>query len=323
MSLLANRGQQQAGDDKVEGGRKRSKPEDFRRREEIADDKRKSHLGYWLILPGFIFMLVFFVLPVFSLLATSLYTKPPGADIGQFVPALQFGNYAIVLDYWTELIRSFGFALIATVAALLIGYPMAYLVAVRLRNHNLLRGILLVLIIAPFFTSFILRTQAWKQILADEGMVVTVLQAVALLPDDGRLTATAFAVLCGLTYNFLPFMTLPIYASLERLDTKLLEAGSDLYSNAFTTFRTVTLPLSMPGVMAGTLLTFIPASGDYINAALLGNNQDTTMIGQVIDSRFFSVVDYPGASALSFVLMLAILALVTVYVRRFGTKELI
>ncbi|GAB3244273.1 ABC transporter permease [Arthrobacter pigmenti] len=323
MSLLASRGQQSAGDDKVEGGRKRSKPEDFRSLEEIADDKRKSHMGYWLILPGFIFMLVFFVLPVFSLLATSLYTKPPGADIGQFVPALQFSNYSIVLDYWAELIRSFGFAVIATVAALLIGYPMAYLVAVRLRDHKLLRGILLVLIIAPFFTSFILRTQAWKQILADEGVVVSVLRTVALLPDDGRLTATAFAVVCGLTYNFLPFMTLPIYASLERLDTKLLEAGSDLYSNAFTTFRTVTLPLSMPGVMAGTLLTFIPASGDYINAALLGNNQDTTMIGQVIDSRFFSVVDYPGASALSFVLMLAILALVTVYVRRFGTKELI
>lgn len=323
MSLLANRGQQQAGDDKVERGRRGSKPEDFRSLEEIADDKRKSHLGYWLILPGFIFMLVFFVLPVFSLLATSLYTKPPGADIGQFAPALQFSNYAIVLDYWSELIRSFGFALIATVAALLIGYPMAYLVAVRLRSHKLLRGILLVLIIAPFFTSFILRTQAWKQILADEGIVVTVLQTFALLPDDGRLTATGFAVVCGLTYNFLPFMTLPIYASLERLDTNLLEAGSDLYSNAFTTFRTVTLPLSMPGVMAGTLLTFIPASGDYINAALLGNNQDTTMIGQVIDSRFFSVVDYPGASALSFVLMLAILALVTIYVRRFGTKELI
>lgn len=323
MSLLANRAQQPADSDKADRGRKRSKPTDFRSPEEIADDKRKSHMGYWLILPGFIFMLVFFVMPVFSLLATSLYTKPPGADIGQFVPALQFSNYSIVLDYWAELIRSFGFALIATVAALLIGYPMAYLVAVRLREHKLLRGILLVLIIAPFFTSFILRTQAWKQILADEGIVVTVLQALALLPDDGRLTATAFAVVCGLTYNFLPFMTLPIYSSLERLDTKLLEAGSDLYSNAFTTFRTVTLPLSMPGVMAGTLLTFIPASGDYINAALLGNNQDTTMIGQVIDSRFFSVVDYPGASALSFVLMLAILALVTVYVRRFGTKELI
>ena len=291
---------------------------------EIGAGRRRGRTGYWLILPGFAFMLLFFVLPVFSLLATSLYTKPPGADVGQFVPALQFSNYADVLGaYWQELLRSFAFALVATIAALLIGYPMAYLVAVRLRGRKLLQGILLVLIIAPFFTSFILRTQAWKQILADEGPVVAVLRALSLLPEDGRLTATAFAVVCGLTYNFLPFMTLPIYANLERLDTRLIEAGKDLYASPFQTFRTVTLPLSMPGVMAGTLLTFIPASGDYINAALLGNNQDTTMIGQVIDSRFFRVVDYPGASALSFVLMLVILALVILYVRRFGTKELL
>ncbi len=292
--------------------------------DEISSAKRRSRIGYLLILPGFIFLLLFFVLPVFSLLATSLYTKPPGADIGQFAPALQFSNYTDVLSgYWPEFLRSFGFALVATVAALLIGYPMAYLVAVRLRGHALLQGILLVLIIAPFFTSFILRTQAWKQILADEGPVVAVLRAVSLLPPDGRLTATAFAVVCGLTYNFLPFMTLPIYANLERLDTRLIEAGNDLYASPATTFRTVTLPLSMPGVIAGTLLTFIPAAGDYINSALLGNNQDTTMIGQVIDSLFFRVVDYPGASALSFVLMLAILFLVILYVRRFGTKEIL
>jgi spermidine/putrescine transport system permease protein len=238
----------------------KSKPEETRSASEIRADKRRGRVGYLLILPGFIFMLLFFVLPVFSLLATSLYTKPPGADIGQFAPALQFSNYSAVLSsYWPELVRSFAFALIATVAALAIGYPMAYLVAVRLRGRKLLQGILLVLIIAPFFTSFILRTQAWKQILADEGPVVAVLRAVALLPEDGRLTATAFAVVCGLTYNFLPFMTLPIYANLERLDTRLIEAGGDLYANSFTTFRTVTLPLSMPGVIAGTLLTFIPA----------------------------------------------------------------
>jgi spermidine/putrescine transport system permease protein len=300
------------------------KPAGDRGAGELAAERRRGRTGYWLILPGFIFMLLFFVLPVFSLLATSLYTKPPGADIGQFAPALEFGNYAVVLgDYWPELLRSFAFALTATAAALLIGYPMAYLVAVRLRERKLLQGILLVLIIAPFFTSFILRTQAWKQILADEGPVVQVLRALTLLPQDGRLTATAFAVVCGLTYNFLPFMTLPIYANLERLDTRLIEAGSDLYAGGFTIFRTVTLPLSMPGVLAGTLLTFIPASGDYVNAALLGNNQDTTMIGQVIDSRFFRVVDYPGAAALSFILMLAILVLVMLYVRRFGTKELV
>ncbi len=178
------------------------------------------------------------------------------------------------------------------------------------------------MLIAPFFSSFILRTQAWKQILSDEGPVVTVLRAIAILPPDGHLTATAFAVVCGLTYNFLPFMMLPIYANLDRLDTNLLEASGDLYANPITTFFKVTLPLSMPGVFAGTLLTFIPAAGDYVNAALLGNNRDTAMIGQIIDSRFFKVVDYPGASALSFILMILILALVLIYIKRFGTKEL-
>ena len=178
-------------------------------------------------------------------------------------------------------------------------------------------------IIAPFFSSFILRTQSWRIILSDEGLVVRALKALAIIPEGGRLTATVFAVIAGLTYNFLPFMTLPIYANLERLDIRLIEAGGDLYASPVQTFRRVTLPLSTPGIMAGTLLTFIPASGDYINAVLLGNNINTTMIGQVIDSRFFRAVDYPTAAALSSVLMFAILILVTLYLRRFGTRDLI
>lgn len=305
-------------------GRKKSDaPVDLRSEEEIAAEKRKGRVGLYLIIPGMVFLALFFAAPVLVLLSMSLYSKPPGAEIGEFVPALQFSNYStVIVAYWEVFIRSFVFALIATVAALLIGYPMAYLVAVRLRGRQLMQGILLVLLIAPFFSSFILRTQAWKQILSDEGPVVTVLRAIAILPADGHLTATAFAVVCGLTYNFLPFMMLPIYASLGRLDTSLLEASGDLYASPMTTFFKVTLPLSMPGVFAGTLLTFIPAAGDYVNAALLGNNRDTAMIGQIIDSRFFKVVDYPGASALSFILMILILALVLIYIRRFGTKEL-
>lgn len=153
--------------------------------------------------------------------------------------------------------------------------------------------------------------------------MVRALKALAIIPEGGRLTATVFAVIAGLTYNFLPFMTLPIYANLERLDIRLIEAGGDLYASPVQTFRRVTLPLSTPGIMAGTLLTFIPASGDYINAVLLGNNINTTMIGQVIDSRFFRAVDYPTAAALSSVLMFAILILVTLYLRRFGTRDLI
>ena len=302
---------------------RRGQRADLRSRDEIRAVRRKGRTGLYLVLPGMIVLALFFALPVLVLLAMSLYTKPPGAEIGEFVPALQLSNYAVVLEtYWSVLLRSFGFALIATVLALLIGYPMAYLVAVRLRQQGLLKGILLVLLIAPFFSSFILRTQAWKQILTDEGIIAQSLKAISLLPPDGHLTATPLAVVAGLTYNFLPFMVLPIYANLDRLDTRLLEASGDLYASPVTTFRKVTLPLSAPGVFAGTLLTFIPAAGDYINAALLGNNRNTTMIGQVIDSRFFRVIDYPGAAALSFVLMISILILVIIYIRRFGTKEL-
>ncbi|HRO29215.1 MULTISPECIES: ABC transporter permease [Micrococcaceae] len=284
----------------------------------------RGRAGYGLVSPGLVYLLVFFVLPVFTLLATSLYVKPPGAEVGQFVPALEFGNYAVVLGgYWPELLRSFGFALLATVLCLVIGYPMAYLIAVRLRGRAFVQGLLLVLLIAPFFTSFVLRTQAWKQILADEGFLVQALKTLHLMPQGASLTATSVAVVAGLTYNFLPFMVLPIYANLQALDHRLLEAGRDLYGSDLTVFRTVTLPISVPGVLAGTLLTFIPASGDFVNAAILGNNRNTTMIGQVIDSKFMRVLDYPGAAALSFILMVTILVLVTLYVRRFGTRDLV
>ncbi|GGB97749.1 ABC transporter permease [Cellulomonas carbonis] len=260
---------------------------------------------------------------MFALLVTSLYVPVPGGEVGSFQPAFEWANYVRALEtYWPQLVRSFAYAAIATVAALAIGYPIAYVIAVRARGRPFLQAMLLVLVVAPFFTSFILRTVAWKQILADEGFVVAGLRALSVLPPDGRLTATGFAVVCGLTYNFLPFMTLPIYANLERLDPRLVEAGADLYASGPTTFRRVTLPLSMPGVVSGTLLTFIPASGDFVNAVLLGNST-TTMIGQVIDSRFFKVSDYPTAAALSFVLMVAILALVAAYIRRAGTEELL
>nr|WP_237709069.1 ABC transporter permease [Citricoccus sp. CH26A] len=298
----------------------------FERAAALADGtaQARGRAGYGLVGPGLVYLLVFFVLPVFTLLATSLYVKPPGAEVGQFVPALEFGNYAVVLGgYWPELLRSFGFALLATVLCLVIGYPMAYLIAVRLRGRAFVQGLLLVLLIAPFFTSFVLRTQAWKQILADEGFLVQALKTLHLMPQGASLAATSVAVVAGLTYNFLPFMVLPIYANLQALDHRLLEAGRDLYGSDLTVFRTITLPISVPGVLAGTLLTFIPASGDFVNAAILGNNRNTTMIGQVIDSKFMRVLDYPGAAALSFILMVTILVLVTLYVRRFGTRDLV
>lgn len=283
---------------------------------------RRAHLV--LLGPGLIYLVLFFVVPVGALLATSLYVPVPGGDVGEYQPAFHWQNYVDALaQFWPALLRSFWFAFVATVAALVIGYPMAYVIAVRARGRKLLQGLLLVLVVAPFFTSFILRTIAWKQILADDAFVVTAMHFLHLLPADARLTATPFAVVSGLTYNFLPFMVLPIFAALERLDSRLLEAGADLYASPVTTFRTVTWPLSMPGVVAGTLLVFIPAAGDYVNASLLGNNTNTTMIGQVIDARFFKVLDYPTAASLSVVLMVAILVLVGAYVRRSGTEDLL
>jgi spermidine/putrescine transport system permease protein len=285
--------------------------------------RRRRATGWVLTVPGLVWLALFFALPIAALFATSLMVPVPGGDIGQFQPAFEVANYTGALaQYWPTFLRSFLYGLLATVLALAIGYPLAYVVAVKARRFPTVQALLLVLIIAPFFTSFILRTIAWRQILADEGVVVRTLQAVALLPGDGRLTATSFAVVAGLTYNFVPFMTLPIYASLERLDLRYVEAGQDLYAGPWTTFRTVTWPLSLPGVVAGTLLTFIPASGDYVNAALLGTSR-TQMIGNVIESRFFRVVDYPTAAALSFILMATILVLVYTYVRRAGTDELV
>jgi spermidine/putrescine transport system permease protein len=283
---------------------------------------QRAHLV--LLGPGLVYLILFFLVPVAALLVTSLYVPVPGGDVGEYQPAFHWQNYVDALaQFWPALLRSFWFALLATLAALVIGYPMAYVIAVRARGRTLLQGLLLVLVVAPFFTSFILRTIAWKQILADDALVVTVLHTLHLLPADERLTATPFAVVSGLTYNFLPFMVLPIFAALGRLDSRLLEAGADLYASPTTTFRTVTWPLSMPGVVAGTLLTFIPAAGDYVNASLLGNNTNTTMVGQVIDARFFKVLDYPTAASLSVVLMVVILVLVGAYIRKAGTEELL
>ncbi|NUU17518.1 ABC transporter permease [Cellulomonas humilata] len=283
---------------------------------------QRAHLV--LLGPGLIYLVLFFVVPVGALLATSLYVPVPGGDVGEYQPALHWQNYTdAIAQFWPAILRSFWFAFLATVASLVIGYPLAYAIAVRARGRKLLQGLLLVLVVAPFFTSFILRTIAWKQILADDALVVTLLHWLHLLPADERLTATPFAVVSGLTYNFLPFMVLPIFAALERLDSRLLEAGADLYASPTTTFRTVTWPLSMPGVVAGTLLVFIPAAGDYVNASLLGNNTNTAMVGQVIDARFFKVLDYPTAASLSVVLMVAILLLVGAYIRRSGTEDLL
>lgn len=280
----------------------------------------KVKLPYLLLLPGFLFLFTFFILPIVNLAQTSTQTPIAGGDTGQYEQTLRFSNY---IDAFTEnqeqFARSFIYALCATVLALAIAYPLAYAIAFKAGKF---KNFLLVLVVAPFFVSFLLRTVAWKQILGEEGFVVPTLRTIGLISESTTLTSTSFAVVMGMTYNFLPFMTLPLYASLERIDPRTMEASGDLYANGITTFRKVTLPLSMPGVVAGTLLTFIPAAGDYVNAAILGS-PNTRMLGNVIESRYFKIVDYPTAAALSFTLMAAILILVTLYIRKAGTEELV
>ncbi|MGA4726101.1 ABC transporter permease [Micromonospora taraxaci] len=279
---------------------------------------RRQLLPYLLLLPGVAWLLVFFGVPLAQLAAASLY-DPSGSLTTGYAMTWAFGNYShVVQAYWPQFLRSFGYAGLALVLALLLGYPLAYAIAVKAGRW---RNLLLVCVVAPMFTSFLVRTLAWKTILSDNGTLVGLLRDAHLLAPDGRLLATPFAVVLGLTYTFLPFLVLPLYASLERLDPRLLEAAGDLYASPAQAFRRVTLPLSMPGLVAGTLLFFIPASGDYINAELLGTPNEY-MIGNVVDSAFLVRLDYPQGAALSVLLMAAILAVVVGYLRRAGREEM-
>jgi spermidine/putrescine transport system permease protein len=287
--------------------------------------RRKSRIALLLLLPGILYLVLFFLVPLVSLVITSLQTPMLNGDIGQYKTAFDWQNYVTsITQYGGQIVRSFFYAVLATVFALLFSYPLAYFIGVKARSWPLLQNLMLVLVIAPFFISFLLRTLAWKSLLSDESGFVTGLKALSLLAPGAHVTGTPVAVVFGLTYNFIPFMTLPLYAALERLDTRYLEAGSDLYAHPFTVFRTVTVPLSMPGIVSGVLLTFIPAAGDYVNASreFLGGT-GTSMIGNVIESNFLVQLNYPAAASLSIILMVVILAIVTVYVRRSGTEDLL
>ena len=271
---------------------------------------------YWLLGPGLLWLLFFFVVPMYFMGELALYsgslTSPDGF---QFTWA--FENFPDALSgHEQQIIRSFFYAGTATLLALLISYPLAYAIAFRAGRFKTL---MLFAVVAPFFTTYLIRTIAWKTILSDDSPVVSVLQTLSLTPGDGRVLATSGAVIAGLTYNFLPFMILPLYANLERLDLRLVEAAKDLYSSSRTAFLKVTLPLTMPGIVAGVLLTFIPAFGDYINAQLLGGTGQS-MIGNVIQSLYLNQRDYPEAAALSFLMMALILAVVLLYIRFAGTE---
>jgi spermidine/putrescine transport system permease protein len=278
---------------------------------------KKTGLPYLLLLPGLGWLVLFFALPLGYMLFESLKSGTP--DTG-FLFNWEFANYTDALsDFSEQFVRSFEYAGMATALALVIGYPLAYVIAFR---GGRWRNALLLAVIVPFFVTYLIRTLSWETILEDDGFVVNALKTVGILGDDGRLLDTTASVVLGITYNFLPFMVLPLYASLERIDPRLQEAAYDLYGKRRDVFLRVTLPLSMPGVVAGTLLTFIPAAGDFINARLLGT-PNQYMIGNVIQSRYLEVGDYPTAAALSFLLMGAMLVLVLIWARVAGTEALL
>jgi spermidine/putrescine transport system permease protein len=270
-----------------------------------------------LLLPGLGWLLLFFAIPLVIMALESLKTGT--IDTG-FQLTWEFSNYSDALsDYNKQFVRSFEYAGLATLFSFLIGYPLAYVIAFRGGRY---RNALLLLVIVPFFVTYLIRTLSWETILSDSGLIVNTLQTIGLISDDGRLLDTTVSVVAGITYNYLPFMVLPLYASLERIDGRMLEAGYDLYGRRRDVFLRVTLPLSMPGVVAGSLLTFIPAAGDFINAELLGTPRQF-MIGNVIQSRYLEVADYPTASALSFLLMAFMLIIVVIWARIAGTEALL
>ncbi len=279
--------------------------------------RRRRQLLPWLFLgPGLLWLIVFFGLPLVNQINVSLQSGD--AETG-YVFDWAFSTYTeAIKDYHVQFIRSIGYAATATVLCLIIGFPLAYFTAYKAGRY---KNLILLLIILPFFTSYVLRTVAWQLILSDSGWVVERMREVGLVGDDGRLLASRTAVIAGITYNFLPFMILPLYVSLEKIDRRLIEAATDLYASRVTAFRRITLPLALPGIFAGSLLTFIPATGDFINAALLGTPRQY-MIGNVIQAKFITILDYPTAAALSFILMTFILIGIFIYSRVLGTSNL-
>jgi spermidine/putrescine transport system permease protein len=271
---------------------------------------------YLLLAPGVAWLAVFFLVPLGFLAYQSLQSG--SIDFG-YAFTWSWGNYwDAIRNYRPQFQRSLLYAGIATALALLVSYPVAYWIAFR---GGRWKNLLLLFIVAPFFVTYLIRTLAWQTILSDHGLVVRTLQTLHIVSADGRVLNTATAVVAGITYNFLPFMALPLYVSLEQIDGRLIEAAEDLYASSWKAFLHVTLPLSLPGIVAGTLLTFIPAAGDFINAQLLGSPTNH-MIGNVIQSKFLELTDYPAAASMSFVLMAAILVAVLVYARAVGTEQL-
>ena len=293
--------------------------------QEHKSPTKSSRIVLALLMPGLVYLGLFFFTPLFSLVVTSLEVPAASGGIGEYEYGFAWQNYVeVVTTYMPQILRSFLYASIATIIALLVSYPLAYFIGVKLRTRPMLQRLMLVLVIAPFFISFLLRTIAWKQIFSDGGALMQFAYSTGIMDKSQHFLGTDAAVIFGLTYNFIPFMTLPLFTTLERFDVRLLEAGSDLYANPAKVFRKITLPLSMPGIISGTLLVFIPIAGDYVNAGqnFLGSSK-TSMIGTIVDTEFLQTQNYPIASALSVMLMAVIVALVSLYVRSSGTEDLL
>jgi spermidine/putrescine transport system permease protein len=273
-------------------------------------------IPYLFLVPGGLWLIVFFVVPMLVMASVSLQE---GSLSRGYALTWNFGIYPDSVAHWLlQFGRSIVYALIVTGLSIAIGYPVAYTIATRGGRY---KNILLLLVILPFFTSFLIRTLSWKLILADNGFILGTLKSWGLLSPGFQIIGEAVAVISGLTYNFLPFMILPLYVAIEKVDLRLVEAATDLYASRLQAFLRVMLPLSMPGVFAGSLLVFIPTVGDFINAEILGS-RETTMIGNVIQRLALDNNDYAQAAALGFVLMAAIAVIVAIYARAVGSEEL-
>ncbi|MPY81976.1 MAG: ABC transporter permease subunit [Actinophytocola sp.] len=276
---------------------------------------RRKLTPYLLALPGWAWLALFFIVPIAGMVSLSLTS---GNIITGFHQTFNIGNYTEALNLYSEqLFRSLFYGLSATLIAIAIGYPAAYWIAFKAGKH---KSTYLLLLLLPFFVSFVLRTISWKFTLSDQGIVLGTLKNIGLLPTDFAVLNTAPAVVLGLAYNFLPFMVLPIYAVLERMDHRVVEAAHDLYASRLQAFLRVVLPISLPGVFAGGLMTFIPTTADYVNATVLGG-PETTMIGSIIQTQYLVNNDYPIAAAITFVLMAVLLIGIFSYARALGTER--
>jgi spermidine/putrescine transport system permease protein len=278
--------------------------------------KRQRRVAYGILAPGAIYLLIAFVVPLILVVYTSL--ESGGLLSGGYTFTWSFDNYVDALSSAkVPLVRALVYSGLATLFSILLAYPMAYWIAFYAGKW---KSTLFFLILVPFFVSFVIRTVQWNFILADDGVLFGPLKNIGLLPDDFRVLAGPVAVVAGITYNFLPFTALPLYVALERIDKRLVEAAKDLYASKFEAFRKVVLPLSFPGLFAALVLTFVPATGDYVNSSVLGSNR-TTMVGQVIQTKFLTEADYPEAAALSVILMVGMLVIAVAYAKILGTED--